>query len=163
MGGISGSTRRSTPYLGDELAMMVPDSETVPPDRALAPHEPGVEVVGAGTAHANGWYSRRENSEGPPPTYSRYNTSEQWAELTKGRQWYWKDDAIDGGWSICWDKWGWRLCCEKGLKFSYRQPEVPNYYYLANCNDGPLPPAEGWEDYPHLIGDKPAPTLRVVS
>merc|ERR1711964_631705 len=97
-------------------------------------HE-GVEVTGAGLAHMNGWYRRRETSEVPTRAAWSDWIREEWVRYTGGRQWYEKDDGCFIRWCSgskrwsCWDGndnaryWvrglavlppaaGWRLCCE---------------------------------------------------
>jgi len=118
------------------------------------PH--GVEVMGAGTVYINGWYRRREASEGPPKTKHFYhdNRVEDWIELTEGRPWYEKDV---GTYIYCNLGRSWRCAVEDHTaRYSVR-------------TDAALPPAFGWRCIvskrldPLGESEAPAPTLRVVS
>jgi len=56
----------------------------------------GIEVTGAGSAHLNGWYGRRDASEGPPSSIRNtkgWITHETWMRDSEGRPWYQKDDG----------------------------------------------------------------------
>merc|ERR1711964_956539 len=55
----------------------------------------GVEGLGAGNAQVNGWYRRRDASEGPPSAAPRAyaTTRDEWVWDTAGRPWYEKDDG----------------------------------------------------------------------
>merc|ERR1711964_744769 len=61
--------------------------------------EPGVEVTGAGAANCylhcgyirsaqvDGWYKRREASQGPP-SWSNHKTRDDWIQYTENRPWF---------------------------------------------------------------------------
>jgi len=70
------------------------DRPEAPAWRYLARAEPGVEVIGAGTRYANGWYTRISNAKTPSTWF--YNgpmfDRESW-NRSSGPQWYWKDDG----------------------------------------------------------------------
>merc|ERR1711964_24818 len=108
----------------------------------------GLEVIGAGSAQANGWYHRRDASEGPPESFlATFGASlddavrEEWLRDSEGHPWY----ESDGGSLILWGKG-----CERGL-FS-----VPAMWSCSILNDGrldptyyvyssaTLPPVDGW-------------------
>merc|ERR1711964_811026 len=55
---------------------------------------PGVEVKWAGSEEMNGFYHRREASEGPPDALTQWGYDEAmtlWLGNTQGRPWYQKD------------------------------------------------------------------------
>merc|ERR1711964_426170 len=92
------------------------------------PHPPGkgVWVTGAGIAEANGWYRRRENSEGPPRATHWH--PKDFKFQSRGSQWYEKDDGCFIYWhgSYCWWRGGrcftmpcW-LLCSKRKRHRYR-------------------------------------------
>merc|ERR1711964_94556 len=130
----------------------------------------GLEVTGAGSSEANGWYHRREVSEGPPQILEVAfgkpfddAVREEW--LREGRQWY----ESDSGSFFLWLKGS-----ERGI-FS-----VPDMWSCVIFNDGrvtasyyvessaALPPADGWSlparaTAAMVAAMSPAPTVRVVS
>merc|ERR1711964_901374 len=108
---------------------------------------------GAGSAQVNGWYRRRESTEGPPRAWvvSMGPVVPYWETIVAGRQWYEKDDDCYIYWSHGYREW----LCLGGGEWYYRQYRGGYVYGETN-----LPLAEGWiVDY----GVDPAPTLRVVS
>jgi len=108
----------------------------------------GVEVTGAGTTRLNGWYRRREASEGPPRCYSEVITCQEWVQDTEGRPWYEKD-----GCCIYWE--------EDDEMWEFASEHDTCVFYSVN-SDALVPPAGGWS-CESGIGDAPAPTLRMVS
>merc|ERR1711964_498654 len=105
------------------------------------------EVTGADDKTYNGWYTRKEATEGPPrlcPLYLKLS----WSQRNSGR-WYEKDD----GWFIFLDEnRRWRLCSRDDL-YQYHCP-------VPADQGGDAPPAQGWVTCNDTLYT--APTLRVV-
>jgi len=112
----------------------------------------GVEVTGAGYAQVNGWYYRKEASEGPPRSWPN---QWDWSYVNAGRPWYEKD----GGCYIHRSEWtsSWRICNPDGVsRYTYKVPP-------GSDDGGHGPPASGSRSWRvSLHGTAPAPTLRVV-
>merc|ERR1712096_160913 len=97
--------------------------------------ECGVEVTGAGDATVNGWYHRREATEGPP---SRgWPVQQDWTRYNRGSYcWYEKDDGF---------------FIYRGLRYwAIRGPDkLVRYTYPCDVTDkagraGNTPHFEGW-------------------
>jgi len=131
-------TRVSTQDTGKLIQMPAMDKHT---GDVAHLHKDGMKlsVSGAGTAQANGWYRRRENSEGPPKAWN--SGCDFWIRSTEGRPWYEKYD----GCFIWFNGSTWELATHDGR--CYQSPAET--------------PLDGrWEI---SFGEAPAPTLRVVS
>merc|ERR1712096_378550 len=117
---------------------------------------PGLQVTGAGNTEVNGWYRRREASEGPPTNCRLWCNQEKWIRITAGKPWFEKDDGHVIRWSVSPYSW---------LPDTWRCIGLVSAIYIAHA-DTALPPSEGWKGNPHSsprVGYHPGPTLRVVS
>merc|ERR1711964_942498 len=111
----------------------------------------GVEVTGAGSQCVNGWYRRRDVWDGPPEGWPCSITYEgQWSRC----HWYEKDDGSCYIYQYNRSENWWLL-----NKSSVDSRCVSNYYWIGSTPTG-LPDrfAESGSR-----GEKPSPTLRVVS
>jgi len=109
--------------------------------------KPGIDVTGAGTAEVNGFYRRREASQGAPKSLERPGHDwehNNWVEITGGRPFYEKDDGTYIFWYATYKEWT--------IRFSGCAP-----FYSAATNSV-LPPATGWRPG-HYRGVAPPPTL----
>merc|ERR1712096_560608 len=109
-----------------------------------APPLAGVQVIGAGTAQINGWYTRKEAVEGPPRGWPN---DRDWTEWSANRPFYEKNDG----------------CFIYRGQFARRiyTPDAVCRYYIMDQQGG-APPALGYR----VFGDRarlPAPTLEVVN
>merc|ERR1711964_165713 len=129
---------------------------------------PGVVVTGAGVHRANGWYVRKEPSQGPPKAFQPHGTDRlaSWEKLNTGRSWYEKDDGC----------YIFHTTVPSGLYLWYIHTpgddgnRICRYFrHLMPGGRPDVPPAQEWK--PNNEGWRlrtpsqtpgPAPTLRVV-
>jgi len=118
---------------------------------------PGIEVMGAGAAQANGWYARKERSDRPPAGLGGFQyTYRYWYEKDAGHYIYLREtEEFHHEWTI---RGLDDIDCEVDLYFRrVRRRERDDH-----------PPSQGWR-VKHVYGmpssfdaEGPAPTLRVV-